>query len=198
MKIILSRKGFDSSIGKVPSPIFPSGELRSLPIPDHDLQPSASRRSYNDIRAGYRSLAALVTDLTNGAIPPDGGVHLDPDLVPDSVPRLPGWKPVFGQAGAAERHLQNEGVQAGDIFIFYGWFRQVAEQAGIYRYVPDAPDLHVIFGWLQIEQRISVDDRERIPVWALDHAHCSRAKHDKLDLALYRHRPDGAPECRGG
>ncbi|HEX6606573.1 MAG TPA: hypothetical protein VF276_06620, partial [Chloroflexia bacterium] len=51
MKIILSRKGFDSSIGKVPSPIFPSGELRSLPIPDHDQPPHAGGRSYKDIRA---------------------------------------------------------------------------------------------------------------------------------------------------
>jgi len=34
MKIILSRKGFDSSLGKIPSPIFPSGELCSLPIPE--------------------------------------------------------------------------------------------------------------------------------------------------------------------
>ncbi len=44
MKIILSRKGFDSSAGGVPSPIFPDGGLLSLPIPD-----KASQIACNDI-----------------------------------------------------------------------------------------------------------------------------------------------------
>lgn len=34
MKIILSRKGFDSGYAGYPSPILPNGELISLPIPD--------------------------------------------------------------------------------------------------------------------------------------------------------------------
>jgi len=34
VKIILSRKGFDSTSGGVPSPIFPDGRMLSLPIPD--------------------------------------------------------------------------------------------------------------------------------------------------------------------
>ena len=34
MKIILSRKGFDSENGKIPNPILPDGTLLSLPIPD--------------------------------------------------------------------------------------------------------------------------------------------------------------------
>ena len=33
MKVILSRKGFDSQYGKMPSPILPDGTLLSLPIP---------------------------------------------------------------------------------------------------------------------------------------------------------------------
>jgi len=36
MKIILSRKGFDSSNGGCPSPIMPDGTLLSLPIPTSD------------------------------------------------------------------------------------------------------------------------------------------------------------------
>lgn len=36
MKIILSRKGFDSSNGGQPNPIMPDGTLLSLPIPDPD------------------------------------------------------------------------------------------------------------------------------------------------------------------
>jgi hypothetical protein len=33
MKVILSRKGFDSASGGMPSPILPDGTLISLPIP---------------------------------------------------------------------------------------------------------------------------------------------------------------------
>ena len=33
MKVILSRKGFDSVNGKMPSAIMPNGDLVSMPIP---------------------------------------------------------------------------------------------------------------------------------------------------------------------
>ena len=33
MKLIFSRKGFDSSAGGIPSPILPDGRMISLPIP---------------------------------------------------------------------------------------------------------------------------------------------------------------------
>ena len=36
MKVILSRKGFDSSNGGCPSPIMPDGTLLSMPIPSND------------------------------------------------------------------------------------------------------------------------------------------------------------------
>lgn len=37
MKLILSRKGFDSGYGGMPSPILPDGRLVPLPIPiSHD------------------------------------------------------------------------------------------------------------------------------------------------------------------
>ena len=43
MKIILSRKGFDSSNGGIPSPIMPDGTLISMPIP------AKEKVSYTDI-----------------------------------------------------------------------------------------------------------------------------------------------------
>ncbi len=181
MKIILSRKGFDSSAGKVASPILPSGRLCSLPIPTADGE-NAPR--YRDILFDGCSLGKLVHDLTGGKISLDTPAHLDPDLNSASVPRLPGWRGAFGQAGAAERHLQNQGVEAGDVFLFYGWFKQVECCGGTYRYVRNAPDLHVIFGWLQIEERIPVAERSSIPAWACDHVHCRRPQPFALD-SLY-------------
>ena len=90
------------------------------------------------------------------------------------MPRQPGWRPVFGQSGAAETHLQRQGVGPGDIFLFYGWFRQAEVVDGRFRYAPNAPDWHVLFGWLQVERRTPLTAVADIPPWAADHPHCRR------------------------
>jgi hypothetical protein len=183
MKIILSRKGFDAGTGKVASPIFPSGEMCSLPIPES--RPDKRSKLYGEVAAGGRNLGDLVADLTRGRVTGGDAVHLDPDLSFASIPRQAGWWPIFGQAGAAESHLRMNGVGDGDVFVFYGWFRQVERIGGSYRYVQGAPDLHVIFGWLQIERRISLADvANEIPTWALYHPHCVGGRYGKVD-SLY-------------
>ena len=176
MKLILSRKGFDSAAGKVPSPILPSGRLCSLPIPDSYPEQQKTLRFYREIQTGDAPLGQLVTDLTNGNITPMTPTHLDPDLNAASVSRLSGWRPTFGQSGAAESHLRRQGVGAGDIFLFFGWFREVEVANGRFRYVPNAQDLHVLFGWLQVERRISLTAAADIPLWAADHPHCRRCQ----------------------
>jgi hypothetical protein len=169
MKIILSRKGFDASCGGKPSPIFPDGSLYSLPIPEGRRGQQAT--CYDDIHLGEQTLGKLVQDLTNGAVRGDRRVHLDPDLRAESLTRSPDWRPLFGQTGAAEGHLRNRQVAPGDIFLFYGWFRAVEPMRGRYRYVPNAPDLHVLFGWLQIESRLAVDTESALPEWLRYHPH---------------------------
>jgi Nucleotide modification associated domain 3 len=187
MKIILSRKGFDSATGKVASPIFPSGEICSLPIPERSLDHPS--RTYGEITAGAQNLGNLVCDLTRGKIAAGHPAHLDPDLNLAGIPRHPDWRPLFGQAGAAESHLRGSGVKEGDVFVFYGWFRRVEQAGGRYRYVQGAPDLHVIFGWLQIERRICLEhDAREIPPWALYHPHCARKRYSKVD-SLYISTP---------
>ena len=186
MKIILSRKGFDASNGRVASPILPSGQLCSLPIPVADGE-NAPR--YRDILFDGQPVGKLVCDLTYGVISPDSLAHLDPDLNSASVPRLPGWRGAFGQAGAAERHLQNQNVETGDVFLFYGWFKRVECAGGKCRYVQGTPDQHVIFGWLQIEERIPVCQHSLMPEWARDHVHCRRTPQrapDSLYIASER------------
>jgi len=153
MKIILSRKGFDSSNGGVPSPIFPDGRLLSLPIPSvGDKQPLAS------LRHDGIDLAQLASDLTGGRINGRTNVHLDPDLSADITQRGRGWRAAFGQSGAAQRHLINNGVDSRDLFLFYGWFRAVEAVGGRFRFVRGAPDLHVIYGWLQVAEAWRVAD----------------------------------------
>lgn len=45
-------------------------------------------------------------------------------------------------------YLENQGVTVGDLFLFFGWFRQAEIVNERYRFVRKAPDLHVIYGWL--------------------------------------------------
>ena len=170
MKIILSRKGFDSSCGGAASPIFPDGSLFSLPIPSPD-----SPMTYDELRIGSRSVGPLVETLTNGRVRGGDGAHLDPDLRQSTYGREPRWRPLFGQDGTAQAHLENEGVGVGDLFLFFGWFRRVEGTVAGTRFVPGAPDLHVLFGWLQVARVIRVGQPEpEVPAWAAYHPHFHR------------------------
>jgi len=80
VKLILSRKGFDAANGRFPSPILPSGQLCSLPIPDTHPERQKSLRRYAEIQAGDISLGQLAADLTRGHVLPETPTHLDPDL----------------------------------------------------------------------------------------------------------------------
>src|SRR5260221_5103621 len=103
MKIILSRKGFDAGIGGVASPIFPSGELYSLPIPESF--PSRYSKRYKEIQVGNQSLGTIVNDLTGGRVKPGTFSHLDPDLNFLNLPRQTNRRPLFRQAGGGEKNL---------------------------------------------------------------------------------------------
>lgn len=179
MKIILSRKGFDSDYGGCASPILPTGELCSLPIPE--TMDEASSLSYDELEFGNQNLWEIMCNLGSHIKSGKEKAHLDPDLNYETRSRITGWKPLFGQAGAAERHLQNQGVGKGDIFLFYGLFRKVKQVGQKYEYVYGSPELHIIFGWLQIESRISVDDLKLLPEWVSDHPHYKKAKYKPLD-----------------
>ena len=171
MKLILSRKGFDTSAGKMPSPIFPDGTMISLPIPD-----KASTIAYKDIAGNAcASVGELVQDLAGR--PPTHRAHLDPDLSAHSISRRQGWRPLFGQEGAAESHLENQGVGTGDVFLFFGLFRPVEKSAGGWHYVLGSRLMHCIFGWLQIAERVAVSNWPTDADWALYHPHFRREPH---------------------
>jgi len=117
MKIIFSRKGFDSSYGGVPSVILPSGHLQTIPIPENAQFATEIFPTYNDISARHGiTLGKLVGDLSKKVKPTDK-VHLDPDLDFGSIRRSVGWKPIFGQSDAAEGHLQKQKVGNGFCYI---------------------------------------------------------------------------------
>ena len=171
LKLVLSRKGFDSGYGGVPSPVFADDSMTSLPIPGGRLP-----RTYADMRHPGGSVGELVAELTKNRIRPFFPAHLDPDLWEGSLPRLPGWKPAFGQERAAQSHLANNGVGPGDLFLFFGWFRRLPPASGpSVRGRTAEEDMHVMFGWLQVGEVLDVGPdlagHARARPWLADHPH---------------------------
>lgn len=167
MRLILSRKGFDSSSGGCPSPIFPDGTMLSLPIPDR-----RSRIAYSQIEQQGVNVGQLVVDLTGDSRRARHHAHLDPDLDRRAQPRADGWRPLFGQAGGAQGHLRNQRVRPGDLFLFFGLFRRVERADGRWRFVSQASAKHVFWGWLQIGEIHAVDELPSDAMrWARYHPH---------------------------
>lgn len=175
MRIILSRKGFDSSTGGIPSPIFPDGEMFSIPITGIGEKKSYAEINKGDVAKG-RSLADVLEQLSNGSCQRGDLTHFDPDLSHGSLPRLESWRPGYGQGGSALGHLESQGVSVGDVFVFFGWFKRVVLHGASWKYLKQAPDLHVIFGWLQVGEILPVTaaNRQRLlneRPWLEDHPH---------------------------
>ena len=126
-KIILSRKGFDSSNGGAASPIFPDGSMFSLPIPA-----SKAPVTFDDVQYNGGRLGEIVKSLTRGKVSGKRTTHLDPDLCSESRERLPGWKPAFGQVGAALSHLENNQVSKGDLFLFLAGLRKLPNRMAVW------------------------------------------------------------------
>ena len=195
MKLILSRKGFDSANGGCPSPIL-DGRLCWLPIPD-----AGAPTSYDQISINKVSIAKIVEDLTRCRIKRSHGAHLDPDLRRDAIARIAGWRPIFGQASAAQGHLDKQEVGPGDLFLFFGSFRRAESVGGEFRFVPHAPKLHAIFGWLQVARVVAATNAVAAELpWARGHPHLvapDRFKNNTLYFASDRLTSIGI-EAKGG
>jgi len=127
VRIVFSRKGFDTGSGGTASPII-GGKPISLPIP-------TSRRSITTY--DHLGFGEIVERVTRGRIARDHLCHEDPMFTRDQC--------LFGQTGAAQSHLQNQGVGIGDVFLFFGLFAD--ERIGDRH--------HRIFGYLQVADMIS-------------------------------------------
>lgn len=166
MKLILSRKGFDSSAGGCPNPVFPDGSCLALPIPD-----SQSPIRYSQISHNGQSLGPLVSQLAGNRAFSRKGAHLDPDLIENAYPRSPGWRPMLGQHSSALAHLNNHGVGPGDLFLFFGLFRPAKRVRGRWRFVPGSRAFHSLWGWLQVAEVWPLDGSVTVPEWADYHPH---------------------------
>ncbi|ABC30826.1 hypothetical protein HCH_04116 [Hahella chejuensis KCTC 2396] len=85
MRLILSRKGFDSSAGGTPSLIMPDGRMISLPIPA-----GAKYQKLGMLNIEGVDIGGILEDLTNGGINAATTVHIDPDLCATYMTRKEG------------------------------------------------------------------------------------------------------------
>ena len=131
-RLILSRKGFDAKAGGVASPILRDGRIYSLPIPQDHPSPA----KYRDLKFDEISGADLLNG-TSASISPDSFCHLDP-LLNKKIG-------IFGQASSSQTELKNNAIGSGDLFLFFGWFRD---------YFNKGKNLHHLFGWLEVERVI--------------------------------------------
>lgn len=153
MKVILSRKGFDAKAGGYPSPILPNGDMISLPIPEN------TNTYYKDLMTNNNmSYLDLMKQLGMNKFNSNSSVHLDPDI--RNVRKgNNAWQPLFGQCGSSGSHLINNNVCKGDIFLFFGWFRNTVITSSGLKYDPkDKNGRHIIWGYMQIEDIITVDN----------------------------------------
>lgn len=123
MRIVFSRKGFDSGSGGAPSPVI-DGRPVSLPIPTK----RRSTTSYVDL-----GLGDIVERATRGKIGATHLAHEDPMFFLGRC--------LFGQCGVAQSHLLRQGVGESDTFLFFGLFAdgETGERH------------HRLYGWMRVE-----------------------------------------------
>ena len=172
MKIILSRKGFDSANGGIVSPIMEDGTLISFPIPSDD------KDNFEDLIYGGQSYTKILQDLKYKEHPKYHNCHLDPDLTIDRRKnKIDGWCPIFGQVNSSAVYLlENVKVEIGDLFLFFGNYHKVRCIDGNYQYIKKTGDfysdndLQLIWGYMQVGKIIKEPEEQRKYSW---HPHSS-------------------------
>ncbi|MBQ6270006.1 MAG: hypothetical protein IJK61_07815 [Bacteroidetes bacterium] len=202
IKVILSRKGFDSSNGGFPSLILPEKDkdgfrkMISLPIPCCskccNYEKCKSYKYSNDTR-----LYNMMSNLYNGKgkkrntikIKKNNKIvdeillseathcHLDPCLGNYSIKELEKVG-IFGQHGRAATELKD--VRKDDIFIFFGLFNDVAVKDDKYIIKnKENGGRHVMFGYLQAGKII---DNNKYYIEYEKHPHfcCCKIKNNNI------------------
>jgi hypothetical protein len=168
MKVILSRKGFDGSNGGIMSPIIDNRVMLSLPIPSRDDKniPRGKMKDsvrYDELVCCGDSLDKILTELwgKKKEQPPEY-CHLDPDIYKERrKTSVNGWCQTFGQIDQVAGYLDGRDVGEGDLFLFFGNFRNVVKDNGTYKYAKSDRNnkldyygrpIQVIWGYLQVER----------------------------------------------
>lgn len=71
-------------------------------------------------------------------------------------------------------------------FCFFGWFRKAIKNSDGFKYERKAPNLHVLYGWLQIGEILHVNELDFIPPeWIKKHSYMLKKYLPKNNNTLY-------------
>ena len=182
MRVILSRKGFDSSSGGNSSPII-DNKLISLPIPEDNSALCNNSITYNNLKFEDTTYFELMKSLLysnrkkkpilktefNGVkkqleLTKEIKCHLDPDIRKGVIEQHKHneWKQLFGQVGTAQSYLIKQRVEENDIFLFYGRFKKTeGKDNRNLKFVNEdefPTDRHIIYGYLQVGKKITMNE----------------------------------------
>lgn len=192
MKVIFSRKGSDSGSFDIPSPIFQDKPIVSIPIPADREKEERTNLKYGMLRLDRSTkLVQLMRDLEfdwKGKPISKVPCHLDPDVHTYSLRRESEWRGLFGPDIKLYSYLTKQDVKAGDLFLFYGWFRDAIETREKFGWDEETgidyrSDKQVIFGYLQIGEILRKGDS--VEPWMKYHPHSENGKIRSEGNALY-------------
>ena len=186
MKIVLSRKGFDSTYGGIPSPII-NDTMLSMPIPSAD-----DKLTFEELQYEGHTYRDILRQLSSRSKRFDKcpTCHLDPDIR-ENVRKDPesDWRPAFGQIDQAQSYLHKRNVGPGDLFLFFGRFQETngSLEKGTLKFNKEKPIIHAIYGYMQIGEIIFGSEiKERNFHW---HPHGSGKRTGEETNALYLPAP---------
>ena len=181
MKVVLSRKGFDSSNGGIVSPIFEDGAMVSFPIPSSD------KDVYSEFHYNGIPYTKILSDLNYKG---KQHCHADPDLDQSRrCVKVDTWEPVFGQIDASATYLKNIGIEKGDLFLFFGNFHRVRNIYGVFQYERKTGDfyrdndLQVIWGYLQVGEIVEEPEEQERLWW---HPHSTERRRNNRTNVIYK------------
>lgn len=150
MKIILSRKGLDSEVCDINNLLLTDKEnkknLIMLPIPEND-----SKHIYRNLKfSDNKEVFNIVKEYLNKSkkINIESKCHADPNLI--NYFNDPIFLGSIGQVDQAQGYLQNQKVNIGDLFVFFGAFSDVSIDEKNELHVNKNNARHIMFGYLQI------------------------------------------------
>ncbi|MFG6115383.1 hypothetical protein ACGTN9_09340 [Halobacillus sp. MO56] len=176
-KLILSRKGFDSSSGYGYSPYDPkTGNYIVLPIPEDKEQSKGYKYDELLLEDNYlegmeaKNLRELIEDPLMGysrktlKIINDAIAHYDPVL--GKSPWLTNGPAfgAFGQSESAAGHLRNHHVKEGSIFLFFSRFKPMKNR--VHPLDPRGAwteGAYYIYGWLKVGKVINKSNKDELP-----------------------------------
>lgn len=200
MKIILSRKGFDSIAGGIPSPIFPNGDIISFPIPNDDDSDKYSDLQYKYNGKNYKYTEILKdlyecnkTELSKKMLKEINSkhCHLDPDIDKERRIKCPdNWEPLFGQINQAGKYLKTNIKDNEDyLFLFFGWFRYVEFKNNKFQYEKgENKDLQVIWGYLLVNEMITDCEIQSQKTW---HPHSKEYRTENNNNVIFTAKKAG-------